>query len=447
MKTKGACPRRMDMTTFRHCRHDISNCVHRANDALFNTIDALLTQSAARSCPDMSHSLWCERTWSSLDEAFQDGRIDEHGVRDVVRRSLPIASSVGTWVWRGMDTRSITRPEAITAADRTAHHGHPLPECTTPITCGWHCSTVVALPPTPSRWTSMLDQHRVSSKTTAADVAYAHLARLTEHLPTTTLAVFDRGDDGTWFWCRCSGLGIGFVNRRKRTRCFSRVAPEPPGKTGAPRNDGATRHPKDSATHGDPSGSWSGTEEQGRPVSVTWWTQVPVTQARWLEVTVLRVVRPHATNAERDPRIRWGVWMGDASVTLAESALGSVVRFSHDHGSRCDTPEVLWEKPRVRPPEPCERCSHMVAMVHHHVVLARDLVDVERRPWENTQRMPTPQQVRRGMDTVFACLGTPARPPQPRGTSKGRKRGATVGNAERFPAIRQTPKMVQRVPS
>jgi hypothetical protein len=76
------------------------------------------------------------------------------------------------------------------------------------------------------------------------------------------------------------------------------VAPPPTGKKGAPRKDGAKLQPKDSTTHGEPDGMWSGPDEKGRPVEVTWWKRMHVKQARWLEVTVLRVVRSHATNKE-----------------------------------------------------------------------------------------------------------------------------------------------------
>jgi hypothetical protein len=79
-------------------------------------------------------------------------------------------------------------------------------------------------------------------------------------------------------------------------------------------------------------------------------------------------------------------------------------------------------------------------------VLARGLVEAERRPWESQHRPSTPQQVRRGMHKLLARLGTPARPPQPRGKSKGRIKGATVKKAERFAVIRKTPKVPQIVP-
>ncbi|HEY1350266.1 MAG TPA: hypothetical protein VGF67_11645 [Ktedonobacteraceae bacterium] len=181
-------------------------------------------------------------------------------------------------------------------------------------------------------------------------------------------------------------------------------------------------------------------------MEVTWWKHMHVKQARWREVTVLRVVRPHATDKERDPGVSWFVWIGDESVDLAEIALGDVLRFSQEHSYRFDKQEWMWELPRLRTPEQFERGSLLVTIVHDHLVLTRELVEVELRPWENKQREPTPQQVRRGMDKVLARVGTPARPPQPRGKSKGRSKGTKGKKAPRFPVIRKNPMVPQVVP-
>jgi hypothetical protein len=165
-----------------------------------------------------------------------------------------------------------------------------------------------------------------------------------------------------------------------------------------------------------------------------------------LEVTVIQVVRPHATNRERDPRVSWLVWIGDQQADLIPVALGYALRFSQEHGSRFEKQSLLWDEPRVRPPAEFERWSHIVAIVHNHLVLARDLVEAELRPWENQRRPSTPQQVRRGLHTFLPTLGTPARPPKPRGKSKGRTKGAKIRKAPRFSVVRKTPTLPQPVP-
>ena len=353
----------------------------------------------------------------------------------------------GNWLWVGVDASSIARPEAVTSADRTAQYVHNLPACKKPVTFGWQFSTVVALAEPVSSWTYILDQQRVTSQTTAIEVALAQLKGLAPHLPKQTIVLLDRGYDANWLWCQCSTLGIGVLNRLKSNRCLYRQAPARTGKKGCPRKDGAKLQPKDPTTHHEPDGKWQGTDAKGRPVEVTYWKRMHLKEARWLEVTVVQIVRPHATNKERDPRVSWFAWIGDQEADVVQMALGYVLRFGQEHGYRFDKQALLWEKPRLRTPEQFERWTQIVAIVHHHLVLARDLVEAELRPWKNTQRQPTPQQVRRGIGKLLPRLGTPAKPPHPRGKSFGRKKGASFKKAERFVVIRKKPKVPQLVPS
>jgi hypothetical protein len=436
----------MDHNTMRRYRYDIYDCFLKARDALFNTIDALMTETQAQSFPELTQSLWFERKWPSLYEAFEDGRIDAQYLREVFARYLPKLDA-DKWQWIGIDASKIARPDAVTSADRTAQYVHNLPECKKPITFGWHYSTVVALAENPSSWTYQLDQERVTSETTAIEVACAQIKRLIPHAPKKSIVVLDRGYDANWLWCQCSGLDIGVLCRLKSNRCLYRPAPPPTKKKGAPRKDGAKLQPKDSTTYGDPDGTWNGTDQKERPVEITWWKHMHVKQARYLDLTIIRVVRPHATNKERDPRVSWFAWMGDASVDIAQIGLGYARRFGQEHGYRFDKQELLWEQPRLRTPEQFDRWTQIVAIVHNHLVLARDLVEPELHPWENKQRQPTPQQVRRGMHKLLPRLGSPAKAPQPRGKSKGRSMGAKVKKAERFAVIRKKPKLPQRVPS
>ena len=436
----------MNLNILKQFRQEVYGCFGQAKDALFNTVDALMTEDRAKSFPELSLSPHFERRWPSLYEGLEDGKIDQKRLQEVFARFLP-QSHVQDLVWVGIDVSGIARPRARTSADRSALYVHNLPACKKPITFGWQFSTAVVLPPTPSSWTYVLDQQRVSTETTAAQVAFAQLQQLVPLLPANTVAVLDRGYNSTWLWCQCSGLPIkGTLVRLKGNRCFYRAAPPATGKPGAPRKDGEKWQPEDPTTHSNPDGTWQGHDASGRPVQLSWWQQMHVKDARWLEVTVIQVVRPHATNSERDPRVSWVVWIGDQQADLVAIALGYALRFSQEHGYRFDKQALLWEEPRVRTPAQFERWSHLVAIVHNHLVLARDLVETSLRPWENTQRQPTPQQVRRGMNKLLPTLGTPARPPQPRGKSPGRAKGAKIGKAKRFAVVRKTPQPPKWVP-
>ena len=157
-------------------------------------------------------------------------------------------------------------------------------------------------------------------------------------------------------------------------------------------------------------------------------------------------MRPHAADRERDPRVSWFVWIGDPQAELIQIALGYVRRLSQEHGYRFQKQALLWTRPRVRTSEQFERWSLVVAIAFNHLVLARELVEPVLRPWKSTHRPPTPPQVRRGMQKWLPQLGTPARPPQPRGTSPGRAKGTQIGKARRFAVVKMMPKPPNLVP-
>ncbi|HET8910182.1 MAG TPA: NF041680 family putative transposase [Ktedonobacteraceae bacterium] len=436
----------MNLNTLKAFRHAILGCFGQAKDALFNTIDALLSEDRAHSFPELSLSPFFERRWPSLYEAFEDGRIQHSQLRKVFVAFVP-RPPVESPLWIGIDTSGIARPRSVTSADRNAQFVHNLPECEKPVTYGWQFSTVVVLPEPASSWTYLLDQQRVSTDTTASHLAFAQLSALAPSLPDHTIAVLDRAYDLTWLWCQCSTLPLeGTLVRLKGNRCLYRQAPTPTRKRGAPRKDGDKLQPNDLQSHGNPSGQWQGSDDRERPLEITWWQHLHLKDARWLDLAVMRVVRPHASNKERDPRVSWFLWIGNPDVDLVKVASGYVRRFSQEHGYRFDKQSLLWDKPRLRTPEQFERWSHIVAIAHNHLVLARDLVAAELRPWERTQRDPTPQHVRRAMSKLLPQLGTPARAPQPRGKSPGRAKGVKIGKAKRFSVVRKVPKLPPLVP-
>ena len=438
----------MHLNTLKEFRHGVHKSFRKANDALFNLVDALLTEDRARSLPELSLSPFYERKWPSLYASLKDGAIDQDRLRSVFVSHMPQPIDGGD-LWLATDASGIARPKSVTSQDRSAQHVHNLPKCEKPITYGWQFSTIVVLPPTPSSWTYTLSQQRIATSTTAAQVAMKQLQALVPRLPQNTVSVFDRGYASHWFWCQCSALPWkGALIRLKDNRCFYRVAPPPTGKPGAPHKDGEKLQPKNASTHGKPDGQWEGTDHKERLVQLVWWKHLHVKDARDLDLTIIRVTRPHATNAERDPRVSWFVWIGKplTDAEQVQMALGYVKRFSEEHGYRFDKQMLLWEKPHLRTPAQFERWSHIVAIVRNHLVLARDLVEAELRPWENKQRPSTPQQVRRAMSKLLPQLGTPARPPQPRGKSPGRAKGTKMGKRARFPVVKQQPKVPPLVP-
>src|SRR5216684_4020959 len=278
----------MNLNTLQDFRHEVYDCFERAADALFNSVDALLTETQAQSFPELSLSPWFERRWCSLYEAFEDGRINQERLRRVFAKYLLVPGE-GERVWLGLDATSIERPESKTSPDRSVVYKPNLPESSKPISYGWQFSTVVLLPEQPSSWTPVLDQQRIRSDQTSVQVAAAQLRELALLLGGRPIVATDRWYSCAPFLLLTEGLPFDKLLRLKRKRVLYRAAPAPTGKRGAPRKDGERFQCGNPSTYGEASGSWQGTDAQGQPVEITWWRRLHLPKARHLEVTVIRV--------------------------------------------------------------------------------------------------------------------------------------------------------------
>jgi hypothetical protein len=172
-------------------RHDVYSCFQKAQDALFETCDALLTEPTARSLAELSLSPYFTRQWPSLYAALKDGRIGRAELQRVFAQYAPLPST-GQRLLLGVDGTGIARPESPTAQDRTYLYVHNLPKNAAPVTVGWSFSSLVVLPETTSRWTYVLDNQRIPSQTTAAQMAAGQLGEVVPHLPVRALLVADR---------------------------------------------------------------------------------------------------------------------------------------------------------------------------------------------------------------------------------------------------------------
>lgn len=430
----------MQCTMLEVFRHNLYHgCFTRAADALMDLADALLTDPTARSFVELSQAASFQRAWPSLYAALADGRIDRAAlIRHFV--SLLPQRMARTRLVLGLDTSSILRPDAHTSADRTFVHRSNVPADATPVGAGWQFSTLVVLPEPASSWMYILDNQRVPSTANATSIGVAQLTAVLKQLRRVPLLLLDRRYSNAP-WVRASQhLALDQLIRARGDQVLYRPAPPPSGRPGRPRQDGDRFKGTDPTTHGPPDGDWQGTDAHGQPIQVTVWGNLHLRKARTAPLTVVRISRARARGTKRDPRVSWFWWRGGDLPPLAEVPLLYARRFGQEHGYRFAKQDLLWATPQVRTPAQFERWTDIVSIVQNQLVLARPHVEATRRPWERAPRPATPRQVRLAMGQFIAQLGTPARPPQPRGKSPGRVRGATVKPAERHPVIRKAPK-------
>jgi DDE superfamily endonuclease len=424
----------MNLNTLNEFRHAVYRSFCRARDALFNVCDALVTLESARSFAELSLSPCVPRRWPSLYAALRDGQIDRSQLQQVFAQSAP-GPTAGQRLVLGVDATNIARPESPTARDRIYVYVHNLPECKAPVTVGWSFSTLAVLPESPSSWTYVLDNARIPSDQSAGAMAAAQLVAVLPQLSARALLTGDRYYGSAKFVQATATADCDKLLRIPGNRVFYHAAPPRTGRRGAPKKDGAVFKCHDPATHGDPPATWISQDEHGQQIEVAAWAGLHYKRCRPVTLTVIRVTRHGASGQKRDPRVSWFIWIGQAPIPLSEVWPTYRRRFSLEHGFRFDKQDLLWPEPRFRTPEQFQRWTDVVAIAHNQLVLARDLADAQRQPWESQKRPATPRQVRRAMPRIVAQLGTPALTPQLRGKSAGRARGTKVTRATRYSVV------------
>ena len=420
--------------TLSEFRAAVYPCFQRAQDALFETCDALLTEPAARTFAELSLSPRFTRHWPSLYAGLKDGRIDRPALRRIVAQYAPLPTA-GQRLLLGVDSSGIARPESPTAPDRTYLYVHNLPKSTAPVTVGWSFSSLVVLPETPSSWTYVLDNLRIPSDTTPGDLATSQLKEVVPLLPVRALLVADRHYGSAKFVRASATVPCDKLLRIPGNRVFYRPPPRPTGRRGAPKKDGTPFKCKDARTQGKPSETWQGTDEYGHLVEVAVWANLHYKACRTITLTLIRVIRHGASGKKRDPRRSWFIWVGQDLIALSEIWKTYRRRYGHEHGFRFDKQDLLWLEPRLRTPQQFQRWTDVVALGRDQLVLARAEAAALRYPWDSQTRPATPRQVRRCMGAILAQLGTPAQPPQPRGKSPGRVQGAKIRPALRYRVV------------
>src|SRR6185312_7086221 len=188
----------MNLNTLNTFRHEVYNCFGNGKDALFNLIDALSSEAGGRSFPELSLSPFFERSWASLYEALEDGQIDAARLREVFVDFAPLPQA-GEFVFLGVDTSNLYRPEAETAEDRTLVPMANLPKNSHAASPGWVMSHVVLLPTQAGQGTYMLDTARVASAELATEVAARQLRAVVALLVARGLHPIIVGD--RWYAC------------------------------------------------------------------------------------------------------------------------------------------------------------------------------------------------------------------------------------------------------
>ena len=411
-------------------------------DGLCELLDAVLCGDGARSLVRHSLAPCFRRGWAAICDALADGSLDLAALRRLFAQTMPPALVEERLLWV-VDGTIWPRPEAKTSPERTwgrfVTGGTPQ----SGIIGAWEYQWLATIPEASGSGVLPLAVGRRGPQAgTATTLATAQLraaqAARSADAPRPLLLLDSHYDVAELVQ---ADLGVDILARLAANRRFYRAPGPYPGK-GAPRKHGPVFRLADPSTHGTPDRTQGEPDAVYGTVTIDLGERLHSQPAPTLELTVIRVSLGRLPRRAQPPKPLWLVWCGGAlPEDLRTLQRWYQRRFAVEHAFRFLKQSRGWTAIRPRSPQRADRWSWLLAAGLWQLWLARELVADQRLPWERPPLGSTlsPGRVRRGFAGRVLTLGTPARPPQPRGKAPGRRPGQCPGPAPRCPVQRRGP--------
>jgi hypothetical protein len=466
------------ITQLNEFRQELYQALPNRADALMDLVDALSSNTTARSVVELSLSPLFPRSYNSVYDGINnlflptsDGRAEEE--HRAFEQSLMRLTSTQLlkpeqrkfWLF-GIDVTPLSRPFARALADRTFVHQPNTIRGNKPIAIGHQYSVLVHFPEkeqaTAPPWVTPLSMRRVPSEMTPNQVAVEQTAALMEdetlpfhgHL---CVEVLDSAYSVAPFLgpvVRYDNLVI--VARLRGNRVLYRLPlpPEPNDRRrGHPTWYGQRFDLRDPTTWGEPdeTAQTTHTTRRGRTYTVylEGWHNLLMRGKRDIPMhrypfTALRIRVTDAKGQSVFKRPMWLTVFGERrhelSLVEAQEAYGQ--RYDEEHFFRFGKQRLLAAAYQTPDVEHEENWWHIVQLAYVQLWQARSLAEALPRPWERylpqaETGVVSPATVQRDLERIIRHIGTPARSPKGRGKSPGRAKGWQPERRERQPVIKK----------
>jgi len=424
-------------------------------DAVFELVDALASNTYARSPAELSLSRFFRRQYASLYDGLDAWRYDVVGLDEVLLEVLSprVAGSFRLWA---VDETPRPRRFARTVADRGyVHYPNPVAG-NKPITIGHNYAALTYVDREgPSTWAPPFALERTPMAWTGVDLALEQTMRLVRYDDGWHVVVAD-SRYGTPLYI--AGLhqcpNITGITRLKSPRNLYHKPPPYSGQ-GRPHIHGETFKLHCAETWGEPDEKTEFTEQdtKGRTVRVVIeaWYEMHFSEAPRCPFTLVKVTTYRADGRLRFKRPMWLTVPHRHGLSLQEIRGAYLRRPTIEHFNRFVKQRLLFEVAQMGSVEQDERWAQVIKLAYWQLYISRNAVDRVVRPWERYKPKPpadrpaTPSQTQRGFGRLLLELGTPARAPQLRGKSPGRPKGYRPAPRKRFPVVYKGKKQVAGV--
>jgi len=446
-------------------------------DALLDLLDALASNTQARSPVELSLNAVFRRQYGSIYDAVDsffvpttpaaasgERRAHELRLLRLLAGLLPAPQQRKFWLF-GVDRTPAPRRFAETLPDRSYVHQPNTLRGNKPVTLGHDYSVLAALPEKPRAtppWLIPLLVRRIGSTETANQVALAQIQTIVTDVTLPfyrdlCVQVEDSGYSGVPFLGPVAALpNLVSVIRLAGNRVVYYPPPPPtesPPTAGRPTWYGARFALKDAKTWGPPdqAATTTFTSRQGQiyTVQLQGWSNLRVRGAAGVAMHdhPFTLVRARVLDAGGQPIHKRALWLLVIGARRAELSLVEIwdayrQHYDLEHFFRFGKQRLLLTA--CQTPDACraENWWQIVHLAYAQLWLAQPLATALPRPWERYRPPAAPGSVRpatvqRDFGRIIAAVGTPARAPKPRGNAPGRAQGVRPAKRTPQPVIKK----------
>lgn len=450
-------------------RYTVYQNFDKRADSLMDLLDALSSQSHARSPVELSLSPYFRRGYSALFKAIAACELSNATLAHLAAPYLPAPQQRPFWLI-ATDVTPQPRPYSRTLGDRGFVYQPTLIRGNKPITIGHEYSSLVLLPEKATAadpaWVIPLSVQRVKTSEDKEQVGDEQLrALLTDPaMPFHgQLCVSVRDSSYSKPVCLVAERDhdhLVSVTRVRSNRVFYHQYVAPPDakpSRGHPRWYGARFALREPETWGHPDAQVTSqlTNQRGEyyQVQIEAWHQMlmrgkqkpvylPMHKHPFTLVRV-QVYRADGTHLYR--RALWFLVMGErrADIPLEDAYHAYRQRFDQEHSFRFCKQRLLLTAYQTPETAHEEHWWRLVNLAYLHLWVAREVAQRLPRPWERylptmqAAASLTPSLVQRDFGRIIRQFGTPARASQPRGYSPGRALGTPGPVRERKPVVKK----------
>ena len=469
MKTKTS------LEQFREELYQIFGCYP---DATMELLDALASQTHARSVAELSLEAMFPREYSSVYKAIahffqaseaakaasktaQERRRQEQILLRVIAKRLEKPGGRKNWLF-GIDATSNPRQFAHTLPDRGFVYQPNALSGNKPVTIGHRYSILAHLPARPAGappWVVPLTVRRVRTAEKEAHVAAEHLDMLMGsgglpwHDQLSVVVADSKHSQPKYLYRGQQHPNLVTITRARNNRTLHRLYQGPQVRHGPRRSFGERFSLNQPSTWHPPAEQlrFEYTSRRGRSYQV----EIRAWQHMLMHGTLQCAMREHPFTLVQIiwydqhgqvafKRPIWLIVMGQrrAELTLKDIWQAYDQRYDLEHFIRFGKQRLLLTQYQTPDTEHEENWWQLVQLAYVQLYLARELANKLPRPWERYRPVrpgvvASPSQTQRDFGRIIRQFGTFAKPPKPRGNPSGRAKGTRLTPRPRPDVVRK----------